>query len=135
MRAARITLAALGVAVMAYAIAGAAADRDIMPVRQIGFLLTVLAVHDGLLLPAFIGIGVLIHRYVPASMRAALQGALIASAALTLIAIPLILGYGRLPDNPSALPRDYPVGLAIVLATVWFTAGLVFLVGRIRSRR
>jgi hypothetical protein len=130
----RITLAALGIAAMVYAIAGAAGDRDIMPGRHIGFLVTVLVVHDGLLLPAFIGVGALVRRFAPTSARAAIQAALLATAALTLIAAPLMLGYGRLADNPSALPRNYPAGLGIVLGIIWLTTAGLVLVRRIRPR-
>lgn len=60
----------------------------------------------------------------PGRARAPVQAALIATAAVTIVALPLGFGYGRLADNPSALPRDYPLGLALVLATIWLAAGL-----------
>jgi hypothetical protein len=126
----RAALAGLGVALMGYAILGAATDPDVMPVRHLGFFVVVLAVHDGVLLPVFIGIGALVHRFVPGRARAAVQAALIATAAVTLIAVPLVLGYGRLADNPSALPRDYPLGLALVLAAIWLGAGLSVIIPR-----
>jgi hypothetical protein len=126
----RAALAGFGVALMGYAILGAATDPDIVPDRHIGFLLTVLALHDGVLLPFFIGIGALVHRFVPGAVRAPVQGALIATAAVTLVAVPLVLGYGRLSDNPSALPRDYPLGLALTLAAIWLAAGLFALIPR-----
>jgi len=50
------------------------------------------------------------------------QGALLISAAVTLMAVPLMLGYGRDPNNPSALPLDYRLGVLIVLSCVWATA-------------
>jgi hypothetical protein len=121
-RAARLALGVLGVTAMGYAVAGAATDPDILPVRHIRFLVVVLALDDGLLLPAFLVIGALVHRFVPAGARAIVQAALVATASLTLVALPLVLGYGRSPDNPSALPRDYPVGLAVVLGAVWLAA-------------
>lgn len=130
MKAARLLLGALGVTAIGYALIGAAGDPDIMPGRHTGFLLTVLVLDDGLLLPAFLLVGALVHRYVPGRSRAAVQAALIATAALTLIALPLLLGYGRLPDNPSALPRNYPLGLAIVLGTVWVGAAAALLATR-----
>ena len=45
-RTVRIGLGALGVAAIAYALAGAAGDPDIVPRRHAGFLLTVLVLHD-----------------------------------------------------------------------------------------
>jgi hypothetical protein len=131
----RLCLGALGVGAIGYALAGAATDPDVMPGRQTAFLLTVLVLHDALLLPAFVLVGVLVHRSVPDRYRAVVQAGLIATAALTLIALPLVLGYGRLADNPSALPRDYPLGLGVVVGTVWLAAALVLLTRWYRSRR
>ena len=132
MKALRIGLGALGAAAMGYALLGAAGDPDIMRGRHLGFLATVLALHDGALLPAVILAAVLVHRLVPAGYRAIVQAALIASTAMTVVALPLVLGYGRTADNPSALPRDYPLGLAVVLGAVWAAAGVALLV---RARR
>jgi hypothetical protein len=135
MRAARLALAGLGAAAMAYAIVGAAGDRDISPGRHLGFLVAVLVVHDGVLLPAFLGVGALVHRFVTGRGRAVVQAALVASAAVTAVAVPLVLGYGRRPDNPSALPRDYPLGLAVVLAAIWLAAASTLAARRLRKRR
>jgi hypothetical protein len=132
MKGVRLALASLGLILMGYAVIGAAGDPDIMPGRHLGFLVVVLALHDGVLLPAFIGVGALVHRFVPGRARAPVQAALIATAAVTVVALPLVLGYGRLADNPSALPRDYPLGLAIVLTTIWLAAGVCWVAPRRR---
>ena len=124
MRAIRIGLGVGGVAAMAYAVLGAARDPDIVPVRHTGFLATVLVLHDAALLPAIVAVGVLVHRAVPPPHRAIVQAALVATAALTVVAVPLVLGYGRIADNPSALPREYPRGLLEVLAVVWLAAAV-----------
>ncbi len=87
--------------------------------------------HDLLLAPAVFLIAVVLGRLVPARARAIVQAGLIVSAVVILVAIPLILGPGK-PGNPSALPRNYPVGLSIVVGTVWAATALLFLVGRIR---
>ncbi len=124
----------LGVTAMAYAVLGAAGDPDIMPGRHTAFLLITLALHDAVLLPTVILAGVLVHRLVPAAQRAIIQAGLAATAAVVVIAVPLVLGYGRIADNPSALPRDYPRGLSLVLAVIW-TATAVALLVRSRGRR
>jgi hypothetical protein len=136
MRAVRLLLGAIGVAVMGLAVLGAAHDPFIRPGRQTAFLLAVLVVHDALLMPAFLLAGYLVHRLVPARARAGAQAALIVTAALIVVALPLVLGYGRIPDNPSALPRDYGAGLAGAIALSWVLAGLVWSVyGRWARRR
>jgi hypothetical protein len=114
MRTARLLLGALGVATIGYALLAAAADPDVTSGRHTLFLLAVLALHDALLMPAFLLIGALVHHAAAGPSRAIIQAALIATAAVTLVALPLVLGYGRAADNPSALPRDYPAGLALV---------------------
>jgi len=134
MRYARAALAALGLAAIGYAVVGAAGDRDVVPARHAGFLATVLVLHDGVLLPAIIAVGVLVHFLVPPPYRATVQSALLATAAVTVVALPLVLGYGRIADNPSALPRDYAYGLLTVLAVVWLAAAVALLVRAARRR-
>jgi hypothetical protein len=134
MRAARFVLGAVGLGAMGYALLGATSDPDINPSRHTGFLVTVLVLNDGVLLPVAIATGVLIHRLVPPPHRAVLQAALLATATLAVVAVPLVLGYGRIADNPSALPRDYAHGLATILAIIWLTTATVLLI-RGRHRR
>ena len=124
MKAARLGLVALGIAAMAYAGWSALHSPGLVPSRNTTFLLLVLVLHDGLLMPAFVAVGVLVHRLVPRRVRAVVQAALIATASVTLVALPLALGYGRIADNPSALPRDYPGGLLLTVATIWAAAAV-----------
>jgi hypothetical protein len=46
------------------------------------------------------------------------------AGSVALVAIPVLGGWGRRPDNPTLLPRDYGLGLAIALAVI-VAAGLV----------
>jgi hypothetical protein len=135
MRPARWILGTAGVALMGYAVAGALVTPGIVPTRHVAYLLTVLALHDGLLMPAFLAAGAAVHRLVPATVRPTVQAALVVTAATTLVALPLALGYGRIPDNPSALPRDYRTGLLLVLALVWLGAAATAVVRLARWRR
>jgi hypothetical protein len=80
-----------------------------------------LLVHDLLLAPFVIAIGTVVARIVPRPIRAAVQAGLIISGALVLFAFPFVRGYGRIPDNPTILPRNYAQGLALVLAVVWLS--------------
>ena len=135
MRRARWILGAVGVALMGYALIGALRTPGIMPTRHVAYLLTVLVLHDGLLMPAFLAAGAAVHRLVPATVRPTIQAALVVTAATMLVALPLALGYGRIPDNPSALPRDYRTGLLIVLALIWLGAAAAGAVRLARRRR
>ncbi|MBV8949756.1 MAG: hypothetical protein JOZ99_02695 [Actinobacteria bacterium] len=78
-----------------------------------------LLVHDVLLAPFVIAVGVMVARIVPRRVRAPVQAGLIISGVVVLFAFPFVRGYGRIPDNPSILPRNYGQGLAIVLVAVW----------------
>ena len=125
MRTVRLSLAALGVAAMAYAVWSALRSPDITPTRNASFLLLVLVLHDGLLLPVFVAAGALVRLLVPPPVRAVAQAALIVTASVTLVALPLVLGYGRSADNPSALPLDYGHGLLLTLAAIWLPTAVI----------
>jgi hypothetical protein len=135
MRTARVLLGALGVAAIGYAILGAVADPDVTPIRHTMFLLALVALHDALLLPAFLLAGALLRRIVTGPARAIVQAALVVTAAVTLVAAPLVLGYGRTADNPSALPGDYPAGLTLILAAIWIPASAALVSIRLARRR
>ena len=53
-----------------------------------------------------------------------IQAALLLSAAVV-VARPGVLGYGRTPDLPSALTRDYTRGMLILLAAIWIAAAAI----------
>jgi hypothetical protein len=118
---ARRALIGFGALLIAYAISGALTDADLKGGAWI-FLVAVLVIHDALLLPLFIGVGVLIGRVVPPRSRAPVRVAAVISLAVTVVALPLVLGRGRVPDNPSILPLHYGRGLLVVYAAVWATA-------------
>jgi hypothetical protein len=109
---------------MLFGAVSAVTNHSFKAFRHLGFLVGALVVHDGFLLPIFLLIGLVVHRLVPARSRGVVQAALIATAAVTFVAMPFVLGYGRLPDNPSALPRDYTAGYLIVLGAIWLTAAI-----------
>jgi len=129
MRAARRGLVTMGVVIMGYAVVGALTDPDVRVGGVLIFLAAVLVAHDVVLLPLIIGIGALIGRLVPAGARIAIRVAALCTAAVTVVALPLVLGYGKSTDNPSALPLAYGRGLATVVALIW-TVALASILGR-----
>jgi hypothetical protein len=128
----RRALIVAGVLVIGYAVAGI---RTAHPVGLLVFLAAVLLAHDFALMPVVVGVGVLIGRFVPVGERATVRAAALCSLAVTVVAVPLVLGYGRAADNPSALPQDYGYGLATVLGASWLAALSTMAVRRLRSRR
>ena len=131
----RRLLVAAGGLVMLYAVAGALLDDDVRPVGVLVFLAGALVAHDAVLLPLVIGAGALAGRYLPVAARTAVRVAGFVTVILLVVATPLVLGFGRRPDDPSALPRDYAAGLAAVLFLVWTAALVTVLRPALRRRR
>lgn len=81
--------------------------------------------HDALLVPLTLLVGVLLLRVVPGTYRGLVQGALVVSAVLALALLPLMSGRGRTPSNLSQQPLPYTRNLLLVLIGVWLvTAAL-----------
>jgi hypothetical protein len=118
----RRALVVIGILTMAYAVLGALLDDDVKPFGVLVFLVGVLVAHDGVLLPLVLGAGALIGRYIPARRQPPVRVAALVSLAVSVVALPLVLGFGRSPDNPSVLPLPYGRGLLLVLALVWAVA-------------
>ncbi len=82
-------------------------------------------IHDALLVPLTLLVGVALLRVVPGGYRGLVQGALVMSALLTVALLPLMSGRGRTPANPSQQPLPYTRNLLLVLLAVWLvTAAL-----------
>ncbi|HYY12453.1 MAG TPA: hypothetical protein VE781_16060 [Kineosporiaceae bacterium] len=90
--------------------------------------------HDGVLAPLAVLAGAVVVRLVPAGpVRRVVAGGLSVAACLVLVALPA-LGTPGVPGNPTATPRDYPLGLAVLLALVAAgTAVLAVIAGRARA--
>ncbi|GGN49248.1 peptidoglycan/LPS O-acetylase OafA/YrhL [Actinoplanes campanulatus] len=114
----RTVLAVTGILIMGYAVAGALHDPDLAPAGVLTFLAGVLVVHDVIWMPALLAAGAVITRLVPRRRRPAVIAATICAAAITVVALPLVLGFGRPADNPSALPSAYGRNLIVVLLVV-----------------
>jgi hypothetical protein len=111
--------------------------RKTAPVSSLGWMLGSLAGHDAVVAPVTAAAGLLlvrITRGAPA-VRRTVAGGLFVAACLVAVALPALLSDGA-PDNPTATPRDYGMGLAIVLAidAVLTAAIAVALVLRHRRR-
>ncbi len=93
-----------------------------------------IVIHDALIAPATIIVGLLVLRIAPPFARAYVQGALVITGSLALATLPLVLGDGRDPNNPSQQPLPYGRNLLIVVALVWLVAAaLALLRGRVRN--
>jgi hypothetical protein len=126
-------LVGTGVLVMGYAVAGALTDRDARRIGLVVFLVAVVIGHDAVLMPIILGAGALIRRLVPGRWRAAVQAAALVSLAVSVVGLPLALGFGRPADNPSALPLAYARNLLLMLILIW--AGAVVIRKGLERRR
>lgn len=133
MRAVRVALIVVGLLAMGYGLWGALGDDEVAYTGVGLFMAGGLVLHDWLLMPAAILVGVLAGRLLPAWARPPAYLGLFASAVLAFVALPFALGYGRLPDNPSATVRDYWLGLAVTLAVVWLAVGAWLVRRRLRA--
>jgi hypothetical protein len=127
---ARVALAVLGSAVMAYAVVGALTDPGVKPIGVAIFLVAVLVLHDAVWMSVVLLAGAVLSRWVPDRFRTLVRVALLTVAAVAVVALPLALGFGRAADNPSALPLPYGRNLLAVLAGIVALTALVITLRR-----
>jgi hypothetical protein len=89
-------------------------------------------VHDFVLAPAVVVLGVLAVHLAPAAWRAPMAVGLVVWGGLTIMAIPVLGRFGALADNPTLLDRPYLTSWAIGTAVVVAAVGLA---GVVRARR
>ena len=131
----RRVLYALGTAAVLYGVWGLFATAEkTRPVFAALWFGGGVAAHDGLLVPVVVLVGAAVVRWVPLVARPVVQGALFVSGAVSLVALPLVGGFGGAAGNPSANPLPYGRNLALVLAVVWAGAAVLVLL-RVRRRR
>jgi hypothetical protein len=123
----------VGAAMVAWGLIGLLTSARSNPVAWLRFAATVVIANDVVLAPLVILAGVLLKRLLPARHRALAQIGLLVTGAVTLVALPAVLGYGRSADNPSALPLNYGRGLLLVTGGVWAIIGWIAVLRRLRS--
>lgn len=135
-RISRWTVGAVGVGAMAWAAwlvltGGAATD----PVAVAIWLVGGLVVHDAVLAPLVLALGWVAARVLPPWLRAPVQLGALVGGVVALASVPLLLGKGRRPDNPSANPLDYSRNLLIVLTAIALVCAAWALLRWRRERR
>lgn len=126
----------IGWALMAYGVVGALDNaRDTHPRSLAIWIVGSLAGHDLVIAPLVFLLGGALRRAAGPAVRGPVQAALIVSAALVVISVPVVGGFGITSDNPSALPRNYWLGAGIALAAVWSATAVALVVAWRRTRR
>ena len=131
----RAVLITVGTVTMGYALLGAATDPGLKPGGVVLFLAAVLVAHDAVLLPVTIAAGAFLGRFAPSWARPNVRVAAIVSLAVGVVALPLVLGYGRAADSPSVLPLDYGRGLLLILVLTWAAVLVPAVLTRYRTHR
>jgi hypothetical protein len=97
----------------------------------VAWLIGAVLIHDGVLSPLVLAVGrTLAH--LPPRVRRHVQWALITSAAVTVIAIPLIYRRGSQPASKALLQQNYAAHLGLLIAAV---AGVSLLAYAVRVAR
>jgi hypothetical protein len=130
----RRVLVAAGLGIVVAGATGALRDPLLSVQPWARYLAIISLFADVLVIPVALLFGAVTARLLPPWIRLPVQGALYCSAAIIVVATPLVLGYGRDPALPSALPRDYGRNLVIVLGVVWLCAAVIVLARRPRRR-
>lgn len=110
---------ALGAPIVALGIVDALGDAGrTKPAELARWVVGGVVVVDLVVVPLALAVGRVLRH------RAPVRWALAASATILVVGWPFVRGYGRQPANPSLLPRDYGMGVAVAMATVWAAATL-----------
>jgi len=128
--------AAAGWAVIAYGLRGLYHHRiDTRPGNYARFAIGGALVHDLVLAPIVLLIGVGVSRSVRGRARAPVQAGLIVSGIVLLFAYPLVRGFGHATRNPSSEPHNYTANVIVVVGAVWVLAAAVGVLTAAVSRR
>jgi hypothetical protein len=109
----------LGWAVIGYGAVGLVQTADdTHPLNLAAYFVGSALAHDLVVAPIVLAVGWFGVRRLRPRARTATTAALVVSGAVVLYSLPFVLGLGRDPDNPSRLPNNYGVVLAVVVALV-----------------
>jgi len=82
-----------------------------------GWLIGAVVIHDGVLSPLVLGVGVLVSR-IPPRARRYVQFGLVVAGLVTVIAVPLIARRHSQPTVKAILLRNYAGGLTLLLGVI-----------------
>jgi hypothetical protein len=135
MKAWRIILTVLGILLLLYGIVRLLIN---IPIGTLGWVLVwmiaALIIHDAVIAPSVVGIGWLLRRLLPDRARRYVQTGLIMAAAVTIIALPLIVRRGSQPPQKTLLIQNYAANLALLLGIFAAVALVLYAVRVVRDR-
>ncbi len=104
------------------------------PARLAYFFVRGTLVHDLILVPVVLLVGVTVARLAPSRWRAGVQAALVIGACLAVFSYPEVRDYASILHNPTSLPRNYAVNLAVSIGVVFAVTTVVVVGQRLRDR-
>jgi hypothetical protein len=135
MKAWQIILAAAGIALGAYGAVRLLTELPTYSLLILGvWLAAALVIQDAILAPSVVGVGWLLRRYVPDRGRRYVQVALIMSALITVIAVPMIFLRGTQPAVKALLLRNYGFNLMLIIAIIGVISLILYAVRVARDR-
>jgi hypothetical protein len=131
----RIGLAASGIAVAVYGFGRLFTEIPAHSLTLLAaWLIAAVLIHDGLLSPVVIAVGWTLHRLVPPRGRRYLQAALIMSALVTIVAVPMIYRANRQPPSKAILRQNFGQNLALLLAVIAVATLVLYAIQVARDR-
>ena len=91
--------------------------------------------HDAVLAPVVIGLGLLAVARAPSWLRVPLVGLLVVLGPLTLVAVPVLGRFGARSDNSTLLDRPYWTGYLAVVALAVLATGAAAARSRATTRQ
>ena len=135
MKAWRIILAAAGIALGAFGVFRLVSEIPTYSLLILGvWLAAALVLHDAILAPSVVGVGWLLRQYIPDRGRRYVQVALIMSALITVIAVPMIFLRGTQPAVKALLLRNYGSNLILIIAIIGVIILILYAVRVTRDR-
>jgi hypothetical protein len=132
----RLALGSAGVALILFGVFRIFQNSDrTNPKGLARWLIAAVVIHDGILVPSTMLIGFVLTHVFKARIRRYVQGALVASGLVTIIAIPLIDRRGSQPAVKALEQQNYGLHLEILLALVFLVAALAYLTQVLLDRR
>ena len=129
----RRALGAAGVLLLGFGVLRLLTDVPVSDLVVLGlWLVAAVVIHDLVVAPLTVGVGVALTR-LPARGRRYVQSGLIAAALVTVVAVPLIVRQDTQPPAESILVRDYGAGLALLLGLVAAVSLLAYVVRVVRD--
>ncbi len=131
----RLALGSAGAALILFGVFRILQHSDRTDPRGLArWLIAAVVIHDGILVPSTMLVGFILTRLFRPRLRRYLQGALVTSALITIVAIPLIDRRGSQPAVKALEQQNYGLHLAILIALVFGVVALAYLAQVLRER-